>query len=470
MIERLTSFVRWSVASVAICGASCALAAEPADSAVRLAAELSSLNRPGDAPGKGILTPEDEAFLDDLQQRGIRFFMDYADPETGLMPDRGRADGSKSGDVASVAAVGFGLTSICIGVERGWVDRQEAYDRCMKVLQFLRDKAPQERGHFYHFLEMSTGKRAWNCEVSNIDTALLMAGVVTVRQYFPDTPLSALCDELYQRVEWAWLTTEDGSLSMGWTPEGKFINARWDHYSEGAPLILLLGLGSKGYPLPADAWHKWRRDKVHTYAGLTYMQCPPLFTHQFPQCWFDLRGLRDDYADYFRNSQLATLAQRQWAIDELSVKWPTYGPDMWGLTASDTANGYRAWGGPPATEGVDGSVVPCAAGGSLPFAPRQCLDTLKAMKARYGEKGYLKFGFVDAFNPATDWYNADVLGIDVGPTVVMAENCRSGFVWRTFMSAPEMQAALKAAGFRAIDHPPATSVYRTGKLDGSTGE
>jgi hypothetical protein len=200
-----------------------------------------------------------------------------------------------------------------------------------------------------------------------------------------------------------------------------------------------------------------------SYAGLRFIQCPPLFTHQFPQCWFDFRGLRDDHADYFRNGQLATIAQRQWFIDELSKRFPTYGPNIWGLTASDYVNGYTAWGGPPQQGEVDGTVVPCAPAGSLAFHPRICLDALMAMKAKYGKQGYLKYGFVDAFNPATGWYNSDVIGIDVGVTVLMAENARSGFVWKTFMSSPEAQTAVNAAGFRPLDasemDSPASSVF-----------
>lgn len=426
------------------------VAAQAADerSAVELAAAGLVYEDPDGIPGKNVFSADEEKFLDDLQRRGIQFFLDAQDPVTGLMADRAKADGSKPGDVASIASVGFGLTALCIGHERGWLTRDEAYERCLRVLRFLRNEAPQERGHFYHFMEMSTGKRAWNCEVSNIDTALFIAGALTVRQHFPGTEAARLADELYQRVDWGWLMTEDGTLSMGWKPESGFIKAKWDHYSEGAPLILLLALGSRSHPLPAEAWHAWRRTPTYTYAGLTYLQCPPLFTHQFPQCWFDLRGLRDHYADYFRVARLATLAQRQWTIDELSQRFPGYGPNIWGITASDYKRGYTAWGGPPQQGEIDGTVVPCAVAGSLAFEPRLCLDALKAMREQVGDKGYLKYGFVDSFDPNEDWYNADVIGIDVGPTVLMAENARSGFVWKTFMSNPEAQAALKAAGFR----------------------
>ena len=417
-------------------------------SAVQLAAGNPVFEDNRAAPGKTVLSPADEKFLDDLEHRGVQFFVDEADPTTGLMPDRAKVNGG-AGDVASIASVGFGLTALCVGDQRGWISHQDAYDRSMRVLRCLRDEAPQSHGTFYHFLEMHTAKRTWNCEVSNIDTALLMAGVLTVRQHFPNTELATVANALYQNVDWAWLTSPDGSLYMGWKPEDGFIQSRWDQFNEG-PLIYLLGMGSTTHPLPAQAWRSWRREPVVAYSGLTFAQCPPLFTQQYPQVWFDLRGLRDDYADYFRNSQLATLAQRQWSIDELAKRFPTYGPNMWGLTASDSEHGYTAWGGPPAQGDIDGSVVPAAPAGSLAFEPRLCLNTLKAMRDRCGEKGYGKYGFADAFNPATGWCNPDVLGIDVGPSILMAENCRTGFVWKTFMSSPEAQAALKAAAFRPL--------------------
>ena len=401
------------------------------------------------APGKGVLTAEDEQFLDDLQRRGIQFFIDEADPETGLMPDRGKANGG-GGDVASIASVGFGLTALCIGAERGWVPRQDVYDRSIRVLKFLRDKVPHAHGHFYHFLDMRTGQRVWDSEASNIDTAILMAGAITVRQLFPNTELASIVNELYQRVEWGWLVRPDGRLCMGWKPESGFIDAHWDQFNEGT-LIFLMAMGSPTHPLPPEAWQSWERKPVMQYEGMTFLQCPPLFTQQFPQCWFDLRGLRDDSVDYFRNSQLATRAQREWCANELSKRFPSYSSTLWGISASDSAVGYQAWGGPPQQGAIDGSVVPCAVAGSLPFEPRLCMDALLAMRKQCGDKGYLKYGFVDAFNPATDWYNPDVIGIDVGATVVMAENCRSGFVWRKFMSSTEAVTALKAARFVHVE-------------------
>jgi hypothetical protein len=450
--------------------------AAPALSAVQLAAGDQAIENPAFPPGKSTITPKDEKFLDDLESRGIQFYIDSADPMTGLMPDRAKANGG-AGKIASIASVGFGLTALCVGEYRGWVAHQEAYDRSVRVLRFLRDHGPQEHGYFYHFLNMHTGERAWNSEVSDIDTALLMAGVLTVRQHFAGTELAKLADELYERVDWPWMISPDGTLSMGWSPENGFHGSRWRSFNEG-PLLYLLGLGSRSHPLPPAAWRAWHREPVVTYAGLTYMQCPPLFTHQYPQVWFDLRGLRDDYADYFRNSQLATLSQRQWSIDDLSAQFPTYGPNLWGLTASDTEGGYTAWGGPPtdrtrkADSKIDGSITPAAAAGSLAFEPRLCLDDLENMRAQYGVKGFLKYGFVDAFNPANGWYDTDALGIDIGPSVLMAENCRSGFVWQTFMSSPEARAALTAAGLRLYDSSdarPTTSLYTSNETAGSGG-
>ena len=183
----------------------------------------------------------------------------------------------------------FGLTALCIGDERGWVKHQDAYDRSMRVLRFLRDKAPQEHGHFYHFLNMRTGKRTWNCEVSNIDTALLMAGVLTVRQHFPNTELSTLANELYERVDWPWLLTTTAMLCMGWKPERRFPECAVGAVQRRAA-DLPAGPGSHTHPLPAESWRAWQREPVINYAGLTFIQCPPLFTHQYPQAWFDLRG------------------------------------------------------------------------------------------------------------------------------------------------------------------------------------
>jgi hypothetical protein len=462
----------WAVVLMSVLAGAAPALASDSPSATELAARSFTYADPSSLPGKTVLTPDDEKFLDDLQRRGIQFYIDEADPVSGLMPDRSPANGSPSGGgkgVCSIASVGFGLTALCIGAERGWISKDEAYERCLRPIKFLYEKVPHEHGYYYHFINMRTGAREWNCEVSNIDTALLMTGVLFARQYFPDTELAKVANDLYERVEWDFFFDEKNLCHTGYKPESGLGKGTWSAYSECPVLVCLIGLGSGTHPLKPETWNAWRRDRVITYAGLTFVQCPPLFTHQFPQCWFDLRGLRDDHADYFRNAQLATIAQREWMKSELSKKYPKYGPNMWGLTASDYEKGYTAWGGPPAQGPIDGSVVPCAPAGSLAFEPRICLDALKEMKQRYGAKGYVKYGFVDAFNPHTGWYNDDVIGIDVGPTVLMAENCRSGFVWKTFMSAPEAQRALKAAGLRPLTDEDREKLSNTSVLAAPSG-
>ena len=411
-------------------------------------------------PARAAETPEaDAALLDELQRRSVRYFWEGADARTGLLLDRAGADGGpsaavRSRDVASISATGFGLTGLCIAERRGWIARDEAYARVLTTLRFLADKMPHERGFFYHFVDRGTGRRAWNCELSSIDTALLMAGVLTARQHYRGTEVERLATELYERVDWPWMLAGGETLSMGWKPEGgpegKFLAARWDRFSEH-PVLYLLALGSRTHPLPPEAWRAWKREPVVTYAGRRFLQHPPLFVHQFPHAWFDFRGRKDfDGRDFWKNSVDATLAHRQFCVDlgkGGDARFAHYGEALWGITSSDSARGYVGWGGPPATDNLDGTVVPCAAAGSLPFAPAECLQTLRHMRTTYGDRTWKRYGFVDAFNPRTEWVGTDVIGIDVGITVLMAENYRSEWVWECFGKNDEVPRAFVRAGF-----------------------
>ncbi|QDU33605.1 hypothetical protein KS4_16570 [Poriferisphaera corsica] len=391
--------------------------------------------------------PKDQ-FLDELAKRCFLFFWDKADPDTGLLPDRTAADGSQVTNVSSSAATGFGLTAYCIAADRGWISREAAYERTEKVLRFLMTMEHVE-GHFYHFKNMQSGERVWQCELSNIDTALLMGGVLTAAEYFKGTEVEEIGNQLFDRVRWDFLMRDDGILSMGWTPENGYLNAAWGNYSE-LMILYLLGLGSETYPLPEKTWHAWERGPVMVYGDRVYLNCPPLFTHQYSQGYFDFRNKRDDYADYWTNSVLATEANREFCIN-LSDQFKSWGENIWGLTASDGEKGYRAWGGPPAPlESLDGTVVPCAAGGSVAFKPDECLDALYAMYTQYGDEIWKKFGFVDAFNPENGWVASDVIGIDVGITLVMIANMQDGFVWDTFMKHPVAKRGMKRAGFVEI--------------------
>ncbi|MDD2774051.1 MAG: glucoamylase family protein [Elusimicrobiales bacterium] len=406
---------------------------------------------PVKSEGSFVLPQEDEAFLDDLSRRAFRYFVEKTNTQNGLTLDRAHTDGSsasgKDTRAASSAATGFGLTALCIGASRQWISPRDAEDRVLAALKFYDEKAENLHGWFYHFVDADTGLRIWNCEVSSIDTALLLAGMLTAKQYFSgNREIARLADKIYQRVDFPWMQNGGQALSMGWKPEEGFNKSRWDTYCE-LTILYLLGLGSPTHPLPRESWAAWSRPRV-TYGSYRFISgAEPLFVHQFSHAWVDFRGKRDGGVDWFENSVIATKANRQMCLD-LAARFPGYGPDSWGITASDSKSGYVGWGGPPATPNIDGTVAPCAAGGSLMFTPEIALSALRDMKKRHGERIYGVYGFVDAFNPTTNWVDTDVIGIDVGITLLSAENLRSGGVWRWFMANPEIGRAMEIAGIK----------------------
>jgi hypothetical protein len=236
------------------------------------------------------------------------------------------------------------------------------------------------------------------------------------------------------------------TFSMGWKPESGFLNARWEHYCE-LMMIYLLGIGSTTNPVSPDTWRAFARPTI-SYAGLTYISGnDPIFTHQYSHAWYDFRGKRDAFANYFDNSVSATKAHKLFCLS-LRSRFGDYADDLWGISASDYAQGYTAWGGPPPEGPIDGTVVPCATGGSLVFLFDDCMRVLRNIRGAYGPKAWGKYGFVDAFNPLTGWYDSDVLGIDLGITMLMAENHRTGLIWETFMKNPEAQSAMSKVGFQ----------------------
>jgi hypothetical protein len=390
------------------------------------------------------LSPEDDQFLNELENASFQFFWEQGNPKTGMVQDRADVHGGPPGIVASIAATGFGLTALCIGEKRGFVKTADAEERLFSALNFLWKKVPHHRGFFYHWANINTGERVWDSEISSVDTAILLCGILTCRQHFRRSSVVQLADLIFNRVEWTWLSEDTSLLSHGWTPEVGFLPSRWDYYSE-LMMMYLLGMGSSSHPLNPEAWNAWKRLPFE-YDGMRYVgSFAPLFVHQYSQSWFDFRGKRDKYADYFRNSIVATEVHRRFCL-ELGKQFPDYSEDLWGITASDSMNGYVVWGGPPAVGPIDGSVIPSAAGGSLPFLPQETLRVLKTIRNRYGA-AWSKYGFVNAFNPLKNWYDKDVIGIDTGITMLMAENLRTGFVWDTFMKTPEAQRGMQKAGF-----------------------
>ena len=397
-------------------------------------------------PGAYVLTPADEAFLDDMQRRACLYFLEQANPHNGQVLDRSRYDLGGKRDprrMASIAATGFGLAALCIADQRGYFDRKLLTDRVRTTLRFHATKLPNQHGFFCHFNDVDTGQPWPHVEYSTIDTALLVCGVLTARAHFrDDEQIVRDASSIYERIDWPWFLTRPNLFSMGWHPASGFIDSMWNHYCE-MMMLPLLAMGSPTHPVDAATWDSFTRPYI-SYDGLRYITgSDPLFTHQYSHAFFDFRGKHDRYTDYFQNSVTATRAHEAFCIDLGSP----YSREYWGISASDSQHGYTAWGGPPKQGQLDGSVVPNAPAGSLPFLPAECLHDLRSLKDQYGDRAYGRYGFCDAFHPQADWYDPDVLGIDQGISVVMAENLRSGFVWNTFGRNPEISVAMGKAGF-----------------------
>lgn len=421
--------------------------------------------------------------LDEVQKRHFLYFWELAHPTTFQVPDRWPRD-----DFSSIAATGFGLSAYLVGAERGWVTRAQAAERVLKTLEFLKNlpQGPQAtgvagyRGWFYHFLNTQDALRFKTVELSSIDTGLLMAGVLSCMTYFDqnnsvERAIRDTADFLYRRVEFDWYLNEHHRLSMGWHPERGFLAADWRGYNE-AMILNIMALGSPTHPAPARLWQKWCEPYFRAeFKGQDHVNFGPLFGHQYSQCWIDFRGIQDPYMkkagfDYFENSRRATLAQRQYSIDN-PLKFKGYGENIWGLTAGDGPDaemlhggkkifcpGYGARGVAIDYQDDDGTIAPTAAISSLPFAPEVCLPTLEAMWNRWPVG---KYGFFDGYNETfTDlakspnaqpgypyWVDRDQLGIDQGPIVLMLENYRSGLLWKLMRKNPYIVAGLKRAGF-----------------------
>ena len=401
-----------------------------------------TLHTPGGAPYQGT----DEQLLEEIERASFQFFWEQTNPDTGQVKDRAFLNDNDTRTMSSIAATGFGLTALCIGDKRGYEKKQEIIGRVRATLEFVWEKLPEVHGFFYHFVDTNTGQRWAQSELSSIDTSLILCGVLTVRQHFEDPRIQDLATKIYQRVDWPWMLNGGPTFSMGWHPETGFLQARWEHYCE-LMMIYLLAIGSLTHPVSPETWKAWTRPTI-TYQGITYISGnDPIFTHQYSHAWFDFRGKRDAYTNYFQNSVLATTAHKLFCLS-LRPQFSDYSEDLWGISASDYVKGYTAWGGPPPQGPLDGSIVPCATGGSLPFLFTDCVRVLRHIRGTYAPTAWGRYSYVDAFNPLTEWYDRDVLGIDLGITMLMAENARTGFVWETFMKNPEAASAMQKVGFQ----------------------
>jgi uncharacterized repeat protein (TIGR01451 family) len=418
----------------------------------------------------------DDQFLELLERRAFQYFWEYADPTTGLIRETAVVS-----NMSSIATVGFGLTSICAAKERGWITHDEAYTRVLTTLDSFYDDPSDPNdlvvsgthGLFYHFVNITDGTPMLLevDGVSTIDTALLMAGVLSVRQCFTETEIITRATAIYEAADWNWfLDPTTGLLTMCWTPQDEYPYQcwtdeeqrdddrvwRWAGYNEAMILYLLaIGSPSPTHSISATSWISW----ASTYQWGAYYGYPvlvhapsPLFGHQYSHAWVDFRGKRDDYANYFRNSRYATLAHRAYSLD---VWYPDR--DLWGITSSHgpiagTCSGrtYRVGiGYPPDNGNNDGTIAPTAAGGSIVFTPQESISTLRYMVDDYHQRLWGLYGLKDSFNAwcEPDWFDNDYIGIDVGAMLLMIENYRSGLVWNTFMRNQEIAQAMEAVGF-----------------------
>ncbi|OQA55422.1 MAG: Endo-1,4-beta-xylanase A precursor [Candidatus Omnitrophica bacterium ADurb.Bin277] len=408
--------------------------------------------------------PADDAFLDEVQERSFRYFLDEVNPYNGLVRDSAsHREGIAGRAPASIAATGFALTAYPAGVERGWMDRGKARELTRRTLEFFLRQAPHQKGFFYHFLDFETGKRVKNSELSPIDTALFLAGAVFAGEYYGDPEIRDLARKIYERVDFPWMMNKGESLALSWTPESGFSRLRWDHFDESLLLyVLAIGAPDGGHPLPPAVWGKLQRP-AGSYRDYRLIQMPPLFTHQYPQIWLDLKNKNDGQADYFKNSVNATLANKAFCEDQAS-KYRTYREGFWGLSASDGPSGYKAYGAPPGWSVVhDGTVAPTACGSSIVFTPEESIACLRRFREKYGEKMWGRYGFADAMNVDKNWMSDKVIGIDQGALLLMIENYRTGFVWRHMMKNEFVRNALQKIGFRegSVELPwPEPPVYR----------
>jgi hypothetical protein len=428
-------------------------------------------------PGTGLaaLTDVDEQMIDELQRDAFAYFLKTTHPRNGLV-----ADTSRDGSPASIAVIGFALSAYPVAVLRGWIEREAAVQHCLDALRFFahsdqtgREDSTGYRGFYFHFLDVNSGLRAWRSELSSIDTALLIIGMLTAAAFFDATTpaeseLRRLADSLYRRVDWTWAQHNETTVTQGWKPECGFLNYGWQGYNE-ALVLYALGLGSPTHPLSSASFEAWTATyQWENLYGHDFLYAGPLFIHQFSHAWIDFRGIRDRFmrekdCDYFENSRRAVQVQREYAIRN-PRSFNGYGEDCWGLSASDGPSvasqlvagrrqpfyGYASRGVPWGPD--DGTINGSSCVASLAFAPEVALPALRKMFQRDPD-GHGQSLRASGFNAtagapaAGGWLSAGEFGLDQGMIVAMVENFRSGLLWRLGRSIACVRLGLKRAGF-----------------------
>jgi hypothetical protein len=421
------------------------------------------------------VTGTDEALLERFQRAAFGYFLETFNPDNGLS-----ADNTRPGAPASIAVVGFALTAWPIGVERGWIEREDGAARTLTTLRFFAGAggdggagAEGHKGFFYHFLDMKTGARVWRCELSTIDTTLLIAGALVAGAYFTgstaaEAEIRRLASRLYRRVDWAWALGGKDTVRLGWKPRCGYLGFGWEGYDE-AMLLYALGLGSPTHPLPASSYRAWRRTyQWRRLYGVELLFGGPLFVHLYSHAWIDFSGPRDAFMrekgiDYFENTRRAVAVQREYGRRN-PRDHAGYGEDAWGLTAGDGPGfmtvtidgprrrfyGYAARGAPHGPD--DGTLAPWAPLAALPFAPEAGLRALRRLQARYPRVA-LHSRLPSGYNPTLTrngpegWVSEGYFGLDQGIVTVMIENYRSGLIWRLMRECAPLALGLRRAGF-----------------------
>ncbi len=423
--------------------------------------------------------PRQLSFSDDqletLQRLTFDYFLKETNAQNGLVPDS-----TRQGAPCSITATGFALAAYPVGVERKFITRDAAVKRTLTTLRFFwnsphgpEPEATGYKGFYYHFLNMKTGRRTWNSELSTIDSTFLIAGALTAAEYFnrdteAEREIRILANAIYSRADWQWARNGKDTVTHGWRPESGFIKYRWQGYNE-ALLLYVLGLASPTYPLPANSYPAWTMTyKWKKLYGHEFLYAGPLFIHQLSHMWIDFRGIQDEYmrkrgVDYFENSRRATYIQQQYAIRN-PRGFKGYGEYVWGLTASDGPGpaskrvggklrrffDYKVRAVPNGPD--DGTLAPWAVVASLPFAPEIVLPSLQYFDETFPEMTS-KYGFKCSFSPTfsgasgAEWISKGYYGLDQGPIVLMIENYRSGFLWQLMRRCPYIINGLRRAGF-----------------------
>jgi hypothetical protein len=429
----------------------------------------------------------DSVMFDRLLRETFDFFRNEVNPVNGLLPDK-----TQPGSASSIAALGMGLSAYIVAVERDLLSRTEAIDRTLRLLRFLHasHQGPEPdatgyKGFYYHFLDMQTGRRTWQCELSTIDTAIFIAGVLTAASYFTgknetESAIRELAEVLYRRIDWKWSLNGGTTICHGWKPESGFLPYRWDTSYSEALILYMLALGSPTCSIGAEGYREW----TSTFAlkkiyDIEYLYAGPLFIHQMSHLWLDFRGIHDDFNrktgfDYFENSRRATYVQRQYGIEN-PLGFSHYHKYGWGFTASDgpgpavlKVNGiereffdYTARGAPFGPD--DGTIAPWAAVASLPFAPEIVTDTVRHAIERLNLKRRSPYGFDASFNPTYPdtsrnphgWVSPWIFGLNQGPIILMIENFQSELIWKCIRECRYIVDGLRRANFRDgwLDNP-----------------